>query len=76
MAWSCNPVTWRSELEDGLRAGSLLVAALCRLGVRAKLGVDMVPPGEPRITRSSKEGRTGPGWKHSRQKAPRRAVVG
>ena len=61
---------------DGLRAGVLLVAALCRSGVHAKPGVDMVGPGEPRLTRSSKEGRTGPGWKHSRQKAPRLAVVG
>ena len=76
MAWSCNPATWRSGLEDGLRVGSLLVTALCRKGVHAKPGVDMVGSGEPRPTRLSKEGRTGPGWKHSRQKAPRQAVVG
>lgn len=61
---------------DGLRMGALLVSALCRSGVHTKPGVDMVGSGEPRFTRSFKEGRTGPGWKHSRQKAPRRAVVG
>ena len=61
---------------DGLRMGALLVSALCRPGVHAKPGVDMVGPGEPRLTRSPKEGRTGQGWKHSRQKAPRWAVVG
>ncbi|KAL8573481.1 hypothetical protein ACOMHN_047752 [Nucella lapillus] len=36
----------------------------CRSGVRAKPG------------RLSKESRTGPGWKQSRQKAPCRAVAG
>ena len=61
---------------DGLMAGFLLVAALCRSGVRAKPGVDMVCSGEPKPTRSAKESRTGPGWKHSRQKAPRWAVAG
>lgn len=73
---SCNPTTLEVGNMDGLRAGVLLVAALCRSGVHAKPGVDMAGPGEPRLTRSSKEGRTGPGWKHSRQKAPRLAVVG
>ena len=58
-------------MADGLRVGSLLVTALCRLGVRAKPSVDMVGPGEPRPTRLYNEGRTGQGWKHSRQKAPR-----
>ena len=55
---------------DGLRTGSLSVIALCRMGVHAKLGVNMVCSGEPRLTRLSKESRTGPGWKHSRQKTP------
>ena len=32
--------------------------ALCRSGVRAKPGVDMVGPAEARTTRLSKEGRT------------------
>ena len=75
-ARSCNPVTWRSGTVDGLRMGFLPVFALCRSGVRAKPGVNMEVSGEPRITRLSNEGRTGPGWKHSRQKAPRWAVVG
>jgi hypothetical protein len=76
VACSCNPATWRPGSLDGLRAGALLLGALCRSGVRAKLGINMVPSGEPRGSRLSKEGRTGPGWKHSRQKSPCRAVVG
>ena len=63
-------------MEDGLRTGVLSVVGLCRPGVRAKPGVDMGGPGEPRPTRLSKEGRTGTGWKHSMQKVPRWAVVG
>ena len=63
-------------MVDGLRAGSLLVSALCRSGVHTKPGVDMGFPEESRKSRSSKEGCTGPGWKHSRQKSPRWAVVG
>ena len=61
---------------DGLRSGALRCAALCRSGVHAKPGVDMVGPAEARSTRLSKEGRTGPGRKRSRQKSPRWAVVG
>ena len=61
---------------DGLRSGYLLVTALCRSGVRTKPGVDMVVSAEARASRSSKEGRTGPGQKCSRQKFPRWAVVG
>ena len=63
-------------MVDCLRAGVLPSGVLCRSGVRTKLGINMVALGEPRITRLSKEGRTGPGWKHSRQKSPCRAVVG
>ena len=76
VACSCNPATGRLELVDGLRSGYLLVAALCRSGVRTKPGVDMVGLAEARPTRLSKEGRTGPGRKRSRQKFPRSAVVG
>ena len=76
VACSCNPATWRSGSEDGLRAGVLLSGVLCRSGVRTKLGINMGLSGEPRMSRLSKEGRTGPGWKHSRQKFPCRAVVG
>ena len=61
---------------DGLRLGFLLVTALCRSGVRAKPGVNMVVPVETRITRLSKEGSTGPGLKSSRQNSPRSAVAG
>ena len=68
---SCNPTALEVGNMDGLCAEVLLVVALCRSGVHAKPGVDMVAPGEPRLTRSSKEGRTGPGWKHSKL-----AVVG
>lgn len=70
VACSCNPATWRLELVDCLRVGVLPIGVLCRSGVRAKLSINMVGPGEPRLTRLSKEGRTGPGWKHSRQKFP------
>ena len=76
VACSCNPATWRSGLVDGLRAGVLPSGDLCRSGVRTKQGINMVSSGEPRRTRLSKEGRTGPGWKHSRQKSPFSAVVG
>ena len=76
VACSCNPATWRPELEDGLRAGVLLSGDLCGAGVRTKLGINMGTLGEPGVTRLSKEGRTGPGWKHSRQKSPCSAVVG
>ena len=61
---------------DGLRLGLLLVTALCRSGVRTKPGVNMVVTAEAIATRLSKEGRTGPGRKRSRQKSPRSAVVG
>ena len=61
---------------DGLRLGFLSVTALCRSGVRIKPGVNMVVPVETRITRLSKEGRTGPGRKRSRQNSPRSAVMG
>ncbi|CAH1779999.1 unnamed protein product, partial [Owenia fusiformis] len=71
-----NCFTWRLGLWNGLRAGVLLVGALCRSGVRTKLGINMVTPGEPRVPRLSKEGRTGPGRKRSRQKSSCRAVVG
>ena len=61
---------------DGLSAGVLLSSVPCRSGVRAKLGINMVILKEFGISRLSKEGRTGPGGKPSRQKSPCRAVVG
>ena len=76
VASSCNPATGRLGMVDGLSSGSLLVTALCRSGVRTKPGVNMVGPAEARLPRLSKEGRTGPGRKRSRQKSPRSAVVG
>ncbi|CAH1230029.1 Hypp275 [Branchiostoma lanceolatum] len=76
VARACNPATWRLGLVDRLRPGVLRRAVLWRSGVHAKFGIDMVSPGEPRATRSSKEGRTGPGWKQSRQKSPCRSVAG
>ena len=76
VACICNPATWRSGLVDHLSSGALLVVALWRSGVRAKLGIDMVGSAEAETTRSSKEGRTGPGRKLSRQKSPCGAVVG
>ncbi|GBN32722.1 hypothetical protein AVEN_162446-1 [Araneus ventricosus] len=76
VAWSCNPAARRARLSDGVRLGVLSSVSLCRSGVRAKHGVDMVGLGEPGPTRSSKAERTGPGRKRSRQKLPHGAVVG
>ena len=76
VACSCNLATWRRRLVDGLRSGFLPGVVLCRSGVRAKPGINMVSLGEPEVTRLSKEGRTGPGRKRSRQKSPCWAVAG
>ena len=76
VAHACNPVTWRLGSLNGLRAGFLGVVVLCRSGVRAKFGVNMVDTEESEFSRLVKEERTGPGWKHSRQKLPRQTVVG
>ena len=76
VAHVCNPATWRLGSLNGLRAGFLGVVVLCRSGVRAKFGVNMVNTEESEFSRLVKEERTGPGWKHSRQKLPRQTVVG
>ena len=76
VAHACNPVTWRLGSLNGLRAGSLGVVVLCRSGDRTKFGVNTVNTEESEFSRLVKEERTGPGWKHSRQKAPRQTVVG
>jgi len=76
VACSCNPATGRPGSADGLRAGHLPGAGLCRPGVRAKPGINMVGGGEPLPSRLPKERRTGPGRKRSRQKSPCQAVVG
>ena len=59
MAHACNPVAWRLGSLNGLRAGFLGVLVLCRLGVRAKFGVNMVNTEESEFSRFVKE-------KHSR----------
>ena len=61
---------------DSLSAGPLFSVVLCRSGVRTKFGINMVTLRELNVPRLSKEGRTGPGWKHNRQKSPCRTVVG
>ena len=61
---------------NGLRCGFLVVVVLCRSGVHAKSVVNMVISGESLVTRLVKAERTGPGWKHSRQKLTRSTVVG
>ena len=76
MAHACNPVTWRLGSLNGLTAGFLGVAVLCRSGVRAKFGVNMVNTGKSELSRLVKDERTGPGWKHSRQKLPHQTKVG
>ena len=76
VAHVCNPAAWRLGSLNALRAGFLGVIVLCRSGVRAKFGVNMVNTEESEFSRLVKEERTGPGWKHSRQKLPRQTVVG
>ena len=61
---------------EWLEGGISRVVVLCRSGVRAKFGVNMVNTEESEFSRLVKEERTGPGWKHSRQKLPRQTVVG
>ena len=61
---------------NGLRAGFLGVVVLCRAGVRAKFGVNIVNTEKSEFSRLVKEEQTSPGWKHSRQKFPRQTVVG
>ena len=70
VACSCNLATRRPGVVDRLRAGVLPSGVLCRSGVRTKLGINMVALGEPCVTRLSKEGRTGPGWKSQQAKVP------
>jgi len=60
---------------NGLTAEFLGVIILCRSGVRAKFVVNMVNTGESEFSRLVKEERTGPGWKHSRQKFLRQTIV-
>ena len=76
VAHACNPVSWRLGSLNGLRLGFLGVVVLCRSSVRAKFGVNMGNTEESEFSRLVKEERTGPGWKHSRQKLPRQTVVG
>ena len=76
VAHACNPATWRLGSLNGLRVGFLGAVVLCRSGVRAKFGVNMGNTEESEFSRLVKEERTGPGWKHSRQKLPRQTVVG
>jgi len=76
VAYSCNPATWRSGLRTVCFREPSRQSRLCRSGVRTKLGINMVLSGEPRRSRLSKEERISPGWWHSRQKFPCRAVVG
>ena len=76
VAHACNPATWTLGSLNGLRVGFLGAVVLCRSGVRAKFGVNMGNTEEFEFSRLVKEERTGPGWKHSRQKLPRQTVVG
>lgn len=77
--WWLSPViqaTGRLRLEDCLSSGALSCSGLCWAGVHTKFSIDMVILGEPRTTRSSKEGWTGPGRKRSRSNPPYCPVVG
>lgn len=65
------PATGRRKPLDGGILGVLQFTCLCRSGVHTKLCVNMGVPWEHGMSRLIKEERTGPGWKHSRQKFPR-----
>jgi len=69
------PVTGRLSVRDGQYLGVLQTNEFYvdRMSV-TKLCVNMGVRGELCISRLSKEERTGPEWRHSRQKFPRRAV--
>lgn len=56
VACACNPSSGEAEAGGSLSPGVLGCRRLCRAGVRAKAGTDMVAPGEPGVTRSPKEG--------------------
>ncbi|CAK8685901.1 unnamed protein product [Clavelina lepadiformis] len=71
VARTCNPVTWKLELLNNLKLGIVRYLDLCRAGVRAKLSVNMVVLWERKVSRLSKEERTGSGPKGSNQKFPR-----
>ena len=71
LAGACNLAARELEMVDGMRVGALLPAVLCRSGVRAKLGVNMVIMAEAVASRLSNERRFGPGPKGSSQKSPR-----
>ncbi|CAK8685905.1 unnamed protein product [Clavelina lepadiformis] len=71
VARACNPVTWKLELLNNLKLGIVRYLDLCRAGVRAKLSVNMVVLWERKVSRLSKEERTGSGPKGSNQKFPR-----
>ena len=63
-------------MSKGLISGLIWFAGLCRSGVHAKLGVNMVNFVELSSTRLHKEELAGSGREHGRQKFPRQTVVG
>ena len=62
-------------MSEGLLSGLIWFACLCRSGVHAKLGVNVVNFVELSSSRLHKEERAGSGWEHSRQNFPRQTVV-
>ena len=76
LACSCNPVTWRQVLLDGLLWGFPITISTCRSGVRTKACINMQLSGELERSRLTKEWRKGPGGKPSSQKLPCVSVVG
>ncbi|CAK8685948.1 unnamed protein product [Clavelina lepadiformis] len=71
VARACNPITWKLELLNNLKLGIVRYLDLCRAGVCAKLSVNMVVLWERKVSRLSKEERTGSGPKGSNQKFQR-----
>jgi len=76
VACACNPATWKSEVLDCLSSGPLRVVVLWRSSVHAKFRINRVDRTEVWSSWLSKEGRTGPGRKRSRQKSPCGTVAG
>ena len=76
VACACNPATWKSEVLDCVSSGALRVVVLWRSSVHAKFRINRVDRTEVWSSWLSKEGRTGPGRKRSRQKVPVRNSSG
>ena len=76
VAESVTQATGGLESCGWYESGSLINILACRLGVRAKAGVNMVSSWELELSRLSNEMRNGRGRKLSSLKYPHQSVVG